>query len=105
MIKTSAYTPATTSSLAFVSDVPKSYTAQSAATKVINTDRMVIQLALLPHLEKLTIRTGRWLSINCIKAVLFICTRHSELNLSGVDTERIDPIVIDEDHLNMVTRH
>ncbi|KAK3167133.1 hypothetical protein OEA41_010259 [Lepraria neglecta] len=88
LIRSAACPPTALSDLVFVSDVPKSWTAQSADTELISTNGIIQQPMRLSYLEKATIQTSQWLSIDSIKTILCNCPRLKHLTLSDADAKR-----------------
>ena len=88
LIRSAACPPTALLDLVFVSEVPKSWTAQSVDTELINTNRIIKQPMRLSYLEKATIQTSQWLSIDSIKTILCNCPRLKHLTTSGADAKR-----------------
>ena len=84
MIRSAACPPTALLDLVFVSDVPKSWTD----TELINTNGIIQQPIRLSYLEKATIQTSQWLSIDSIKTIFCNCPRLKYLTASGADAKR-----------------
>ncbi len=78
------YPPTALSSMIFESDVPASWTFQSAETSITKFDTIIEHVNRLQLLEKLTIRTREGFSMTCIADLINHCTQLTELELSGV---------------------
>lgn len=91
-VVTSAAFPATaTSSMIFVSDVPRSWTRTSTEVYPIGTDAIVQHLTNLPQLEKLDIRNAKWLSTVNVESLLFDCPILTTINFLGSGDVVDDP--------------
>ena len=74
----------------FESDVPASWTSDSAETSVVGLDMIVDRLKELRFLEKLTIRMQAQFPITRIADLIHSCSQLTELELSGEDHEDKD---------------
>ena len=98
IIKSPAHLPTALSSVVFVSDIPRSWTHNSAEIEPVTTDSIIRQLPLLPHLETLHIRRAQWLSTKNVETILSGCLMLKHINFlgSGNITVAIDSGAITE---------
>ena len=95
------YPPTALSSMIFESDVPNSWTFQSAETSIVRLDMIIDRLQGLQLLEKLTIRMRAGFPITSIAGLIHCCSQITELELSGGDHEDKD---LEKNFNGLVTR-
>ena len=83
------YPPTALSSLIFESNVPTSWTFESAETSIVKLDNIIEYVNRLQLLEKLTIRTRVGFSMTCIADLITHCAQLTELELSGVGCKNV----------------
>ena len=74
----------------FESDIPASWTSDSAETSVVGLDMVIDHLKGLQLLEKLTIRMRKGFPIASIADLIHCCSQLTELELIGEDHEDED---------------
>ncbi|KAI9880315.1 MAG: hypothetical protein M1830_004194 [Pleopsidium flavum] len=81
-IKSSSHPPTASTSLIFVSDVPKSWTWRPMDLQQMYGTDIIKYMTNLPQLETIRIKKGFWLSTELVKRIVEDCSRLLQLNLS-----------------------
>lgn len=87
------YVPTATTSLLFVSDVPKSWTWRSTDLQPVYTDFVVSHIIPLDHLKELKARHNLWLNTNRVQMLVYEdgCKNLERVDFRGSGMQK-DPI-------------